>query len=646
MKRAWVVAGWSSAVVLTLVAGCAPSLRVDGTGGSSPGTSGTTASAGGSSPGTSGATTSTGGSSPGTSGATTSSGGTEVCGSVSGHQDTGTSAPIVAGPAGATVHAGSSFSVAGIGITDAGAATNPGAMVVQVSVNSGTIAMTVNGAQVAGSGTSSITYSGSLSALDAALATLTYTALGAATGDVLRIMPTDQFGQSNALSIPMTVTPGATCMGSGGTGGSGGSSSSSSGGSGGGDATGTTAVQTLKVLGGFGMNLHTTCCSAAYSDLSALAGDINYIWSASGAKPTLRDSPIGNSAILTSWPQLASATGGRFDAYIAELQPSAYQGDLALMRQLPHGIVFSYEGPNEPDSASSNGICTLGKTACLQAAASYMPTVWAAGQADGIAVIQTSFGNAWPAPGSYGTTGDLSAYATYGNAHTYFNTGSGSRAPSQGGLPGNHGTINFLNEDAAQATPGKPIAITEFGYVVSGSADAVPQYVQGVYTMEVILDAFGLGNPYYFYYALYDDGSGNWGVFNTDHTPRPAATHLQNLFTILGDQGSSALTFTPGKLDFTLTGMPSGASPGLGGNALLLQKSSGDFELVLWNEQNINAGEGAATNVTLSFGSTAMKSVDLHDPTLGTASQQHLTSVTTMTVSLPQHPIVLEIVHP
>ena len=44
--------------------------------------------------------------------------------------------------------------------------------------------------------------------------------------------------------------------------------------------------------------------------------------------------------------------------------------------------------------------------------------------------------------------------------------------------------------------------------------------------------------------------------------------------------------------------------------------------------------------------SATMKSIDVFDPFTGRKSTKHLTGVKTTKVSLPSHPIVLEIVHP
>jgi hypothetical protein len=186
MRRPRADDGWACAVLAACVAACVPDIPPLATGGSSA------------------ATTSSG---------TTSADAGDLCGSVTGAQSSGTSAPVVAGPASGRVSAGASLAVAGVGITDAAAAQNPGAMVVVVSVGAGTVAMTASGAQVPGSGTSSITYSSTFSSINEALAALTYTAPGAAAGVVLQIKPTDQFGNTSVLSIPITVTSGSTCGG-------------------------------------------------------------------------------------------------------------------------------------------------------------------------------------------------------------------------------------------------------------------------------------------------------------------------------------------------------------------------------------------------------------------------------------------------
>ena len=114
----------------------------------------------------------------------------------------------------------------------------------------------------------------------------------------------------------------------------------------------------------------------------------------------------------------------------------------------PSHWVVAYEGPNEPDAPYS---VSFGGPFLRQAAA-FMPTLYHAAQQDGVPAIQTSFGVVWPRS-DYGTTGDLAAYADYGNAHVYPQVCPGCR-----GLYGT-GVIDWLNREARKTTPGKPVAI-------------------------------------------------------------------------------------------------------------------------------------------------------------------------------------------
>ena len=208
MRRTRAEARWSGAVLVACLAACVPDIPPYATGTSSGATSSGTTSSGATSSGTTSSGT--------TSSGTTSADAGDSCESVTGVQSSGTTAPVVAGPASGRVSVGASLAVVGIGITDAAAAQNLGAMVVLVSVDAGTVAMTVDGAPVAGSGTSNISYPGTFSNINKALAALTYTAPGAAMAVVLQIMPTDQYDHSSTLSIPITVTSSSTCGGAGG----------------------------------------------------------------------------------------------------------------------------------------------------------------------------------------------------------------------------------------------------------------------------------------------------------------------------------------------------------------------------------------------------------------------------------------------
>ena len=134
--------------------------------------------------------------------------------------------------------------------------------------------------------------------------------------------------------------------------------------------------------------------------------------------------------------------------------------------------------------------------------------------------------------------------------------------------------------------------------------------------------------------ACTDDGSGDWGLFNSDGTPRPAATALHNLTTLLTDTGADAATFTPGSLNYTLSGTQSGD------NSVLIEKSDGSFWIALWNETET---ANSPHTITLNLGEEAATVIE-YDPLTGTSSIATWTDVSSIQISVPDHPVLVEIV--
>lgn len=415
------------------------------------------------------------------------------------------------------------------------------------------------------------------------------------------------------------------------------------------DATGTEAAHAQEFLNGFGINTHIDFGNSAYQNLSQVETDIQYI--GNGMIRILRDSP-SNSNDLTWWPLIHQKTGAVFDAYIGEGGPGIYSAELGLMQQMAQSggrYIFSFEGGNEEDDTNSGGPVSQGNSQYI--AAAEQQTVFKDAKSFGLPVFNISFGAGWCiAPndpdcqhGDYNTVGDLSAFTDYANAHTYTKFS-----------PNTNGYFVMLNTAASLAASTKPVAITEYGWTTDtpGSCCNVSRNTQAAYVVEGMLDAWNLGNPYYFYYALYDDVSGTFGLASTSGVYKPAATALSVLFKLLGDPGSNALSFIPGLLDYTLTGMPASANKGsIGGQQVLFQKSDGSFWLALWNEQALNNLSGAdvsvpAVKVLLNL-ATQASSIEVYDVLDGsTDAMQSASNTATLSISVPAHPILVKIVRP
>jgi hypothetical protein len=131
---------------------------------------------------------------------------------------------------------------------------------------------------------------------------------------------------------------------------------------------------------------------------------------------------------------------------------------------------------------------------------------------------------------------------------------------------------------------------------------------------------------------------------NDDGSPKIAGIVLHNLMAILSDPGANATTFSPGALNFSLSGMP----PASG--SFLIEKSNGAFQLILWNETPIwDMPTGAQINfpsnkVTISLPSGSSGSV--YDPTKGPTSVSGFSNVSQLDVSLNDSPLIIEVQDP
>ncbi len=369
--------------------------------------------------------------------------------------------------------------------------------------------------------------------------------------------------------------------------------------------TATLAASTESFVSSLGINTHIDFNAYGYQNLATVESNISYL-----GVTTIRDS-AQSPTDAANWLAVAQATGAKFDDYIGENSPAGMATDLTYVQQLAkEGILASIEGGNEEDDAYPQ---SLGNT--LQITALFQQQVYILGQALDLPVINMSFGGGWTAAnnweGDYGTVGDLSGYTTYGNAHTY---------PNVGQLP--DAEIQVVNGLAKMAASTRPVITTEIGWQTT----EFTQQTIARYVLDAAMDGLKDGDAGMYYYGLYDDGSGDWGLFNADGTPRPAATALHDLTTLLADSGATAATFTPGSLSYGLTGSITGD------NSVLTEKSNGSFWLSLWNETEAS---GSPHTVTVTLGAQAATVVE-YDPLTGTNSIETWSNVSSFQVSVPE----------
>lgn len=220
-----------------------------------------------------------------------------------------------------------------------------------------------------------------------------------------------------------------------------------------------------------------------------------------------------------------------------------------------------------------------------------------------------------------GTT-DIAAYITHGDYHKY---------PGGGALPSY--ALDQRQTWARAAYGDKPFFVTEGGYhsnmLSTMGGQPVPEDVQGKYEpiwlMEHYrygLDTFGVGNVPFHYELMEEpekaERESGWGLVGVPGSrnmtlaeeteaskpvhwyDKPVFVVMRNFLTILGDRDASTtpptprLGFTPGRLDFTLTG------GGTGREHVVVQKADGVFYLIVWREVRLWSPGGTPQRQTIA----------------------------------------------
>jgi hypothetical protein len=413
-----------------------------------------------------------------------------------------------------------------------------------------------------------------------------------------------------------------------------------------GDPTGVTAVRADDFLSSIGACTHVgqgVDAPAASATALAYAGIRN-----------LRDD--GNPGHVQDWIAMHRSAGVR----VCLLTNHDVTGTLAMAEQLnAAGALLAVEGANEPNNFPVTYMGqTSGYTTTFLPVARLQRNLYAAVKADallaGIPVFHSSeAGGSEPdnvglqfltIPGDAGAAmPDGTRYADFANTHNYVcghssvlgdNVAWNASDPTLNGdwdgpyVEYGHtwhgGFAGYSSADLVKL----PRVTTETGWVTMGSG-AITQEQQARVLLNLYLSAYKRGFSYTFVYMLRDDTSqGYWGLFDTSYAPKTSGLYLHNLTTVLADTGRAP----PGKLDYAIAGEPATV------HDLLLQKSSGTFELVVWDERPTGGSDSVTVGLT-----TPRATVRVYDPTTGTAPTRTLRSVTSVTLTLGDHPVIIEI---
>jgi hypothetical protein len=375
-----------------------------------------------------------------------------------------------------------------------------------------------------------------------------------------------------------------------------------------------------------------------------------------------------NTPYFTQWPRILSelqSLGVRHirdgfynwpssSPYIAEHQALASAGiqctyviplDSTTTPQIIQSFapkVQDLEALEAPNECDAGGNCGGGGTTGIQNAVSFLPTIYSAGQALNVPVLGPSFTVA----SAYVTAGNIASEITFNNLHVYF----GGRNP---GSPGwgdsdaqghSYGSLDWWIDQGNIDAPNVPSVITESGYMTYPQSNipyTITDSVAASYIPRTLLLAFNHGIKRTFLYEFLDEvSSPAYGLLRSDLSEKPAFAAVKNLLSLLSDPGSS---FSPGKLDYTITGADATLTH------TLLQKRDGSFWLILWSEQSsYNPATNTpiavkAQSVTIQLRGRATATQVVQFDNTGNAATTRVTgSGTTLTLSINDQ---LSVVH-
>lgn len=396
-----------------------------------------------------------------------------------------------------------------------------------------------------------------------------------------------------------------------------------------------TARSAYEFVNSIGANTHLNYFDRLYGDFGLVQREL-----ASIGIRHLRDgvhlqNADYNAMLYGRWTQLAK-TGIRFDAVV---DPRSNLGPITpdLLERaydLSGGSIELFEGPNELDVSGMDHWTDVARDfdETLFRAAKAMPS-GARVQVIGPSMAFASHGAA---------VGDLSQQVDFGNLHSY----PAGKMPSSV-FPEQIDLARYL-------TGGDAIIMTESGYhnALNDHHDqpGVSESAAAKYIPRLFLEDFADHIPRTYLYEFLDetpdpglkDNQLHWGLIRANGTEKPAFNALKNLIFELNDAGKPANLQS---LVWSLSYSPPQV------HHLLLEKSSGEFDLIFWQEVPSYDPRRQADlqprplDATLTL-ATKAQSIAVYEPTVGEKSLRNDSGVTRIPLQIPDHPLVVRILMP
>jgi hypothetical protein len=389
------------------------------------------------------------------------------------------------------------------------------------------------------------------------------------------------------------------------------------------------AVKAKDFLGSLGVATHLNYTDGTYANYESVIADLNYL-----GIHKLRDAtpdPYGGIPYENYITALDAVTkaGNRFDFITAPGLPLKTTLDqLGAIQRLHPGAVIAVEGPNETNNNPVTYQGRHGTAAALAYQRDLYRAVHSARLLHNVAVYYYT---------GFDVATTLTGLADFANCHPYSH---------QGEQPARRIATEFGKQFTM--APPYPRVITEAGFFdIPAAPNGVDDATQAKDTLNLYMDAFAQGVTLTFVYQLLSAYPNQFsdtqsGMFHIDNSRKPVATAIHNLTTILADDGRG--TVAPASLDYSVAAMP------VTGHSMLLESSSGVFDIILWseptnwNDRTHRPVSVSPTPVTITLSGTA-GNVAVYDPLVGTKPITRARDVNDIVVGLADHPLIIE-VHP
>jgi hypothetical protein len=384
-----------------------------------------------------------------------------------------------------------------------------------------------------------------------------------------------------------------------------------------------------------GVNTHINYFDTSYGNSAILIRELKSLGIRHLRDGSALQNDDYNNAVYSIWRSLGKL-GIRFNMVfdprgsIRVVRPDLIERLLSLSGN----SVESIEGPNELDLSKLPNWPELARTYQqeLSSAARRLPNN------PTLPLIGPSM--AFVAAGKQ--VGSISPLVTYGNLHSY---------------PAGHLPSDMLPDQIAGASamyPGKQIVITETGYHNAindrNQQPPVSEAAAAKYIPRLLFETFNHGIVRTYLYEFEDEfpdpgakeQEKHWGLLRNDGTEKPSFIALRNIIATLTDDANPPRTRTPHPLAYALQGDTALI------HHTLLEKADGRYYLALWQEvPSFDVSQRADISVSAKMVTIALPRpltrARLYDSLQGTATAVKPTTNSSITVAVPDHVILVEI---